>query len=128
MSYEYAATVVRVIDGDTVVFDLKKDFSFDIDFGFYVTDTIWLTKSAQINFRLLGINTPEMRKPTIVEGKAAKAELEKLLSLGKIRVITSRTDKYGRWLADVFVTGPDGAEFSVSQKMIEGGFAVPYMT
>lgn len=128
MIYEYAATVVRVVDGDTVIFNLTKDFSIDVDFGFYVKDTVKLTKSAQIDFRLLGINTPELRRPTLVEGKGAKAQLEKLLALGTIRVITSRTDKYGRWLADIFVTGSDGVEFNVNQKMISEGFAVAYMT
>lgn len=128
MIYEYAATVVRVVDGDTVIFNLTKDFSLDIDFGFHVKDTVKLTKSAQIDFRLLGINAPEMRSPTLVEGKAAKVQLEKLLTLGTIRVVTSRTDKYGRWLADIFVKGSDGVEFNISQKMIETGFAVAYMT
>ena len=48
--------------------------------------------------------------------------------LGKIRVVTSKTDKYGRWLADIYVTDSDGVEFNVNKRLIEGGFAVPYMT
>lgn len=126
--YEYTATVARVVDGDTVILNLTKDFELAIDFGFYVKDVVKVSKSAQIDFRLLGINTPEMRSPTLEAGKAAKSELERLLSLGTIRVLTSRTDKYGRWLADIYVTGADGVEFNVNQKLVEGGFAVPYMT
>ncbi len=126
MNYEYRATVVRVVDGDTVHLELTKDFQLPIDFGFYVKDIIKVTKTAQVDFRLLGINAPELRNPTLAEGNASKTQLEHLLSLGTIRVVTSRIDKYGRWLADIFVTGSDGIEFNVNQKMIETGFAVAY--
>lgn len=128
MNYEYNATVVRVVDGDTVYLELTKTFELPIDFGFYVKDVMKVSKKAVIDFRLIGINAPEVRGPTAAAGKAATAELTRLLSLGSLRVVTTKTDKFGRWLADIFVTGLDGVEFNVNQKMIAGGFAVAYMT
>lgn len=125
--YEYTATVTHVVDGDTVFFNLTKNFVLDVDFGFRIKDQVTLSKSADMNFRLLGINAPEMHGATAEKGKAAKIELERLLSLGLIRVVTSKSDKYGRWLADIYVTPPGAAEFNVNQRMIDGGFAVPFM-
>ena len=64
INYTYNATVVRVVDGDTVI--LK------VDFGFRVF--------AESPFRLWGINCPEMSTP---EGKLAKKRAEELLPVGK---------------------------------------------
>ena len=49
--YEYAATVERVVDGDTV------DVTFDLGFSILYRDRV----------RLLGINTPEKRTRDEVE-------------------------------------------------------------
>lgn len=112
--YEYHASLVRVIDGDTVV--------MVVDLGF--------TVSVNIEFRLLGINAPEMKGTSKVAGQAAKAHLEQLLAQGSLSLKSEqapKTDKYGRWLADITVTRPDGTSFNANQQMIADGFAVAYM-
>ena len=112
--YEYQATVLRVIDGDTI--------EVDIDLGF---STIIKKRSV----RLKGIDTPETRTRDLVEKEAglrAKDRVEGLCPPGS--VITLRTtidkgDKYGRILGEIFVTG---VVQSVNQLLLEEGHAVVY--
>ena len=69
--YEYKATIVRVVDGDTV--------DVDIDLGF----DVWL-RSQRI--RLFGVDTPECRtrnKATKAHGLLAKAYVQKALIVGR---------------------------------------------
>ncbi len=91
--YEYAATVARVIDGDTV--ELCVDLGFRMSF----VDI----------FRLARINTPELRGKQRPEGVAAKKALLAIVNACdcKIRVRTFKTrgrarGKYGRWLAELY--------------------------
>lgn len=87
--YQYPAEVLRVIDGDTV--------TIRVDLGFYLY--------LQHNVRFFGVNAPELSTP---EGKAAKAELEKILPVGTQVVFQShrgRPDKYGRLLGNLFLNG-----------------------
>lgn len=110
--YEYKARLVRVIDGDTVI--------LAVDLGFHLT--------AELAFRLLAIDTPELKGPTREAGLAAKVELERLCGLGQLRVTTQKTDKYGRWLAHIDVLAQDGSVIvNVSSSLLEGGFGVHYM-
>ena len=120
---EYDGTCVRVIDGDTVVLRLSKTFTFDVDFGFHVKDTMALTKTAEVTFRLNGINTPEVTGPSRAVGLAAKAALEEMLVGKPLRVTSHKADKYGRWLADIYV---QGETVGVNQRMIDGKFALPW--
>jgi len=127
--WEYEAKTVRVIDGDTAVFRVTKTFTQEVDFGFFVKDTVSLTKSAEISFRFLGINAAEVRgsdKTRLAQGNAAKAEVVRLLSLGPIRLVSFSPDKYGRWLANVFVKPPGKPEIWVNKALLDGGFALPY--
>jgi endonuclease YncB( thermonuclease family) len=93
---------------------------------------VTLQKSSDLDFRLAGINTPETHGTAATTGgqKAAglksAAELTRLLGLGKLRVVTGKPDKYGRWLATIFVTPKKGPEMNVNDEMIKGGFAKPY--
>lgn len=114
-AYLYRATVVRVVDGDTV--------DVDIDLGFYV----WL-KNQRI--RLVGINAPEPRGKTKKSGKRSSKYLKKLIE-GKeiiIRTIKSKKDKgdrkdsFRRWLGVLYLNGMD-----VNQHMIERGYAEVYV-
>lgn len=125
--YEYQATVHRIVDGDTVYFRLTKEFTISVDFGFNIKDTVALAKDAIIDFRLRGINTPEIVGVSKAAGLASKDELTRLLGLGPIRLVSYKADKYGRYLAEVFVKLEDGTELNVNQELINGGFAVPYM-
>lgn len=110
MIYEYRASLVKVVDGDTVW--------LNVDLGFNV--------HANVDFRLAGINTPETVGATRTAGLAASAELMRLLQLGPIRVVSSKTEKYGRWLAQIYVSTPAG-EVDVNKALVDGGFAVPFM-
>lgn len=61
--YEYRATLDRVVDGDTVY--------LVVDLGFHI--------QVRMSFRLLGIDTPEVRGEERPEGLVAKAALEAML-------------------------------------------------
>lgn len=131
MSWTYNAELIRVIDGDTVVLRLWRDYALDLDFGFYIKEQIVSRKSTEMSFRLSGINCPEITGVSVEErakGLAAKAALEKMLLSGTIGATTYKPDKYGRWLVTLQVTQPDGTVLNVNDALIAGGYAVPYMT
>lgn len=95
------ATVLRVVDGDTVHLDL--DLGWDV--------------GIKKNCRVLGINAPEMNTP---EGVAAKAYASMLLNVGDAVVFTShRLDKYGRPLGEIKYDG--GGDFATN--MLTAGHA-----
>jgi len=85
--YKYRAKVTRVVDGDTV------DFEVDLGFNLF----------AKIRTRLIGVDTPERGKPLYAE---ATDLLKYLLALnadqeGYIIIETHKTGKYGRWLVSI---------------------------
>ena len=103
--YNYAATVVSHIDGDTVV--------LSVDLGFKLT----MTRPT----RIYGINAPEKKTP---DGVAAAAYLLGLLPVGAAVVIQTqkdKDDKYGRLLAKITCKDQD-----VSAAMIAAGHAKAY--
>lgn len=115
--YEYRASLIKVVDGDTV--------DVDIDLGFGV----WL-KDERV--RIMGIDTPESRTSDKVEklfGLAAKNRVKELLGEQVILKTIAAKDgedmkgKFGRILGDFFV-GSD--KKLLSEIMIEEGHAVPY--
>jgi endonuclease YncB( thermonuclease family) len=128
--YVYKADLVRILDGDTVRLKLWRPFTAMWDFGFYIKEEINTVRSIEMSCRLFGINTPEIRgvpKDEIVRGHAATAELSRLLGMGILCAKTSKPDKYGRWLVDLWVTDQHGVAIHVNSRLIEGGFAAPYM-
>lgn len=103
--YEYQASVLRVIDGDTI--------DVEVDLGMHV-----FTKT---RLRLLGINAPEKNTAA---GKDALRYLAGVLPVGSLVVIRTekdKTEKYGRWLATVLAGLDD-----VNEMMVETGHAVHY--
>ena len=110
--YNYRAKCTNVIDGDTI--------DADVDLGF----DVWI----KTRFRLLGIDTPEtygVKKESAeyAAGMLAKARTTELM-LGKlITVVTEkdRTEKYGRYLATVYVDG-----VNVNETLIKEGLAKIY--
>jgi len=115
--YEYNATLRRVVDGDTV--------DLDVDLGFYMT--------AAIRFRVLGVNTPELRggtDETKAEAKKAKAFVEAELSKAvSICIKTEKADSFGRWLADISYvvlssSGGSACEYSLAEELIERGLGI----
>lgn len=95
------ATIVNAVDGDTV--------DVEVDLGFSVR--------VKHRFRLIGIDTPERGKPgwqeatDLVKGHVGRA----------CRLEVTKLDKYGRYLAEVFVDG-----VSLNKSLIEKGLAVSY--
>jgi len=89
--YEYTAELVRVIDGDTYV--------FDIDLGFYVT--------TRQHIRLLGLDCPERGTP---EGKrATEAALTWLNRYNRkvlLRTTKAQVKTFDRWVAEVWSADP----------------------
>lgn len=107
MTYEYRhATVDRIIDGDTAV--------ISIDLGNKLT---W-----RDSFRLNGIDTPERGTSGSLE---AIERLKELISVGLSRVQTHKPDKFGRWLATLWVS-VDGGELNVNQVLVAEGLAREY--
>lgn len=95
--------VVRVIDGDTV--DMR------ISLGFHV--------EMSLRFRLVRINAPEMKT---IGGPLARDWALVWLNQASLRVISHKTDDYGRWLGDIIRA--DG--HSLSDDLILAGHAVPW--
>jgi micrococcal nuclease len=108
--YEYKATIVKVVDGDTV--------DVDIDLGF---DT-WLHNQ---RIRLYGIDTPECRtrnKKEKAHGLLAKAYVQKALVVGGTYALTTKEKgKFGRFLGE-FKTGKG----FITKLLVKEGLAVPY--
>ena len=88
-AYRYrVSSIVRVIDGDTLICDL--------DLGFKV--------HAHLPIRVRGINCPEL--PSMA-GWAAKQATETLLAAAQTILLESYKDQqtFARWVADVYVDG-----------------------
>jgi micrococcal nuclease len=117
--YEYAATVVRIVDGDTLY--------LDIDLGFFIRMTI--------DVRLKGINTPELRGPTRKAGLTAKAYVVEALPVVSLVVVrTFKAEKYGRYLADVYYRPGATTRQEImekprhlNQELLDQGLAKPFM-
>ncbi|MDD5226613.1 MAG: DUF1016 N-terminal domain-containing protein [Candidatus Omnitrophica bacterium] len=105
-SYAYEATVERVIDGDTLWAVI------DVGFGTQVREKL----------RLRGIDCPELGTD---EGEAAKRFVTKLLPAGgKILIVSSKTDKYTRYLADIFYKSKEGSQVYLNNEILSAGLAV----
>lgn len=108
--YIYSASVVKVVDGDTV------DLEVDLGFGVYKID----------RFRLLGINAPELHSTKPGERERGEAARQFLASLceGKdveIETFKDKADKYGRYLVMM-----DAGDVQINAAMVAAGHAVEY--
>ncbi len=103
--FVYNAKVVRVVDGDTVY--------CEVDLGFHVK----IIES----FRLSRVDTPEIWRPInefeLDHGRRAKQYLVDLIEGKEVIIETSKTGKYGRWVADIYYEGKD-----IQDLLIENGF------
>lgn len=83
--FSYRATLLRVVDGDTL------ELECDLGFRTFVRQV----------FRLVGVNCPEMNT---AEGKAARQYTEAWFASDKqcvIQTVRDKREKYGRYLARV---------------------------
>jgi micrococcal nuclease len=106
---ERRARVIAVVDGDTI--------------------KVRLADGSRETVRLVGIDTPESRRPnTPVEcgAKQAGAALNRLVARRDVVLVRDPTqdarDRYGRALAYVDVGTRDAGE-----EMVRGGWAMPYV-
>lgn len=93
--FEYRAKVLRVIDGDSI--------DFEVDLGFYV--------KIKIRGRLMGVDTPERGHPDWLMATNRCEELVRGVAdiYGQdesdeelwVTIKTSKTGKYGRWIVDI---------------------------
>jgi len=114
--YNYKATLMRVVDGDTI------DAEIDLGFKIFIKERI----------RLMGIDTPESRTRNLAEkswGKAASARLSELLAEadGKFTLVTKmqKKGKFGRILGTIQVSTKDGI-VDANQVLMNENFAIPY--
>lgn len=111
--YEYNVKITSVYDGDTVTGDV------DLGFG------IWIKKQ---KFRLMGINTPEVRTKDPdekIRGYAARDWLREKILGKEVRIRCFGKGKYGRWLVDIFLSPEDTR--SINQLLILEGHAEHYL-
>ena len=114
--YCYKATVLHVVDGDTL--DLMVSLGFDMNY--------------KARFRLTGINTPESYGPSACdEGRAAKQFLIDALPVGMavmVKTTKDKKEKYGRFLAEVYTLNAKGevAAQPVNALRVEKGHAEFY--
>ena len=104
-----AGTVVRVVDGDTIIVRGSGGRTADV--------------------RLIGIDTPETvdpRRPVGCYGPEASAFAKRLLTGRRVvlRYDRETTDRYGRSLAYVWLAGPRTA--FVNARLVELGYARAY--
>jgi endonuclease YncB( thermonuclease family) len=108
--YTYDARLVRVVDGDTCF--------LVVSLGFHMT--------MEMDFRLYGLNAPEMHGPNKAIAERAKEFLHGQLVDADLEIETKKSDKYGRWLATIYVKGVGGVRTNVNELLVSKGFAVPY--
>ena len=112
--YQYKASLIKVIDGDTIEVD------FDLGFG------VWLRAQ---RIRLAGIDTPESRtanKEEKTRGLLSKKRLTDILSDSDHLIVSTEIDpneKYGRILGRIETT----KGIDVNDWMVENYYAVAYM-
>lgn len=116
--YQYGATLVRVLDGDSVI--------FDIDLGF---DMALIRQ----NVRLSNVSAPELRSPDPEVRAKAREAMTRLIQLlatqprGQKYVINTQykreREKYGRILAEVMLA--DGT--NVNETLIAEGLVERYV-
>lgn len=132
--YVYQLRIRRWIDGDTVVGDI------DLGFGIVHTDQ---------HFRLLGVDTPELRPRLDYDGDGVVSEADQSKrqeeieaairardfcakhcppdSLHIVRTHKDRSGKYGRWLIDIIFPYRNGAASAetLNAALILEGLATP---
>ena len=107
--YTYRAHIISVYDGDTV--------RCDVDLGF----DCWLCNR---QLRLYGIDAPELRGGTRKAGLRTRDALREMVLAQTCRLRTHKDqkDKYGRYLATLFL-----GTLNVNEWLIQQGFAAKYV-
>jgi len=108
--YHYRACVTEVYDGDTC--------TVNIDLGL----NTWFHGE---KVRLYRINTPELRGEERPRGLLARDFLRGLID-GKeilLQTIKDRREKYGRYLAEIWLSDGTGCWVNINDRMVSDGHA-----
>ena len=104
--YTYRAVVEKVVDGDTL--KVRIDLGYD--------------DSCRQVLRLRGIDCPELDTK---EGQSAKTFVQSYIKAAQMIIMhSSRSDKYDRYLADVFIPREEKEEVFLNNLLLEKNFAV----
>lgn len=104
--FTFQATIEKVVDADTL--------RVVVDLGFNTRTRQYL--------RLRGINTPETDS---AEGKKASDFVKtRIKAASQIILTSSKSDKYDRYLADIFFTDSQGRQIYLNNLLLESGHAV----
>ena len=109
--YHYRATVTDVYDGDTC--------TVDIDLGL----STWVRGE---KLRLYRINAPELRGVERPEGLKSRDFLREQI-LGHqviIQTIKDRREKFGRYLAEIWLPAESGEMGNINDLLVQQGFAI----
>lgn len=102
VKHQYRATVLRVIDGDTL--------EALVDLGLEVF--------RKVKIRLAGIDCPEAHTD---EGKKVTAYVRGLLEDKEVVINTYKKGSFNRWLGTVYL-----GNLAINPHLIQEGMAVPY--
>lgn len=111
VQYTYRASVIYVVDGDTV--------DVAIDLGFKIT--------THQRVRMLGVNTAELHSTDLEERRLAIKAREWVFSKLQDKEVTLvshkplSTDKYGRYLAQVWL-----GDLNINEELLKSGLAKEY--
>jgi micrococcal nuclease len=108
--FHYKALITAVYDGDTV--------TAEVDLGFRIKITE--------RFRLLGINTPELRGDEREKGLVSRDAVRQKI-LGKQVTIKTKKDKkgkYGRYLGTIFLEEEEGNFININEWIVENDYGV----
>ena len=115
--FEYYATVLRVVDGDTI------DVMVDLGMGVHRKERL----------RFSRINAWETRGVHKEKGKLAKARVAELAPVGKKIIIKTEKDKqgkFGRYLAEIIVPASEWHDVkedtNLNDLLLNEGHAVLY--
>ena len=109
--YHYKAVVNSVYDGDTC--------RVNIDLGLKT----WVMDEP---VRLVRIDAPELRGLEREQGLLARDFLRALIEEKEVflQTVKDRREKYGRYLADIWLQQADGSWLNVNDHMVANGHAV----
>ena len=114
--YTYKATVIRIVDGDSIRMSISLGFGCHL-FG---------NDGRGMDIRLFGLDCPEARGGTPAQkahGLLAKAYVEEHLKVGEAYEITThQRGKFGRYLATIRLS----KRRTINDLLVDALLAVPY--
>lgn len=111
-NYRFRGTIENWVDGDTV--------DVSVDLGFFVYQ--------KVRFRLAGVDTAEIHskdaEKAMLAAKAHNFCQQWAVKGTVVYIVSTKTEKFGRWLAEIFKTGMAGE--SVNEALLRESLAKPY--